>query len=248
MQALLHIGRRAGQIAITVLLVAVLTFALMRLLPGDPAVVLLGDRATEATIAQLQAAMASGRTSATELTIHYLNRIQAIDERGPHLNSIIEVNPDALALARGADALRRQGRVLGPLHRIPILLKDNIDPGDRLQPAAGSLALVGRPALRDSTVAAKLRAGGAVILGKANLSENAEAIKRRLSPDQYADITFLSFSAVLAAEGAAGDTASLEESGVQQLRQHLQHIAANHTVYAHRNSLREMKESSRGAR
>jgi amidase len=125
----------------------------------------------EATIAQLQAAMAAGRTSAVELTNHYLNRIQAIDEHGPHLNSVIELNPDALAQANAADSLRRRGRVLGPLHGIPILLKDNIDTGDRMQTSAGSFALVGRPALRDSTVAAKLRAGGAVILGKTNLSE-----------------------------------------------------------------------------
>ncbi len=81
------------------------------------------------------------------------------------------MNPDALAYARAADSLRRQGRVLGPLHGVPILLKDNIDTADRMQTSAGSLALVGRPALRDSTVAVKLRAGGAVILGKANLSE-----------------------------------------------------------------------------
>jgi amidase len=125
----------------------------------------------EATIAQLQAAMSAGRTSAVELTNHYLNRIQAIDEHGPHLNSVIEINPDALALAHSADALRRRGIVLGPLHGIPILLKDNIDTGDRMQTTAGSFALAGRPALRDSTVAAKLRAGGAVILGKTKLSE-----------------------------------------------------------------------------
>ncbi len=125
----------------------------------------------EATIAQLQAAMNAGRTSAVELTNHYLNRILAIDEKGPHLNSVIEINPDALELAHAADALRRRGHVLGQLHGIPVLLKDNIDTGDRMQTSAGSFALVGRPALRDSTVAAKLRAGGAVILGKTNLSE-----------------------------------------------------------------------------
>ena len=125
----------------------------------------------EATIAGLQAAMAAGRLTAVELTNHYLNRIQAVDERGPHLNSVLEINPDALAMAHAADSLRRQGRVLGPLHGIPILLKDNIDTGDGMQTSAGSFALVGRPALRDSTVAAKLRAGGAVILGKTNLSE-----------------------------------------------------------------------------
>ena len=126
---------------------------------------------TKPRLPQLQAAMAAGRTSAVALTRHYLNRIQAIDERGPRLNSVIEINPDAFRLAFAADALRRAGRVLGPLHGIPILLKDNIDTGDAMQTSAGSFALVGRPALRDSTVAAKLRAGGAVILGKTNLSE-----------------------------------------------------------------------------
>ena len=126
----------------------------------------------EATIAQLQAAMAAGRTSAVELTNHYLNRIQAVDEHGPHLNSVIELNPDALALAVAADALRRRGRVLGPLHGIPILLEGQ---HRHRRPDAddGRLVRPGRHARRssDSTVAAKLRAGGAVILGKTNLSE-----------------------------------------------------------------------------
>jgi amidase len=129
------------------------------------------DDFNEATIAQLQAAMSRGRTSAVELTRFYLRRIQAIDERGPHLNSVIELNPDAIAMAEMADADRRRGRLHGPLHGIPVLLKDNIDTGDRTQTTAGSFALAGQPAVRDSTVAAKLRAGGAVILGKANLSE-----------------------------------------------------------------------------
>jgi amidase len=125
----------------------------------------------EATIAQLQAAMASGKVSAVELTRFYLRRIDAIDEQGPRLNSVIEVNPDALAIAAAADADRRRGRVKGPLHGIPVLLKDNIDTGDRMQTTAGSFALAGAPAVRDSTVAAKLRAAGAVLLGKAALSE-----------------------------------------------------------------------------
>jgi amidase len=129
------------------------------------------DTFNEATIAQLQAAMARGRVSSAELTAFYLRRIRAIDENGPRLNSVIELNSDALAIAHGADALRRQGRVMGPLHGIPILLKDNIDTGDGMQTTAGSFALAGRPAIHDSTVAAKLRAGGAVILGKCNLSE-----------------------------------------------------------------------------
>ncbi|MCI0349965.1 MAG: amidase [Acidobacteriales bacterium] len=125
----------------------------------------------EVTIAELQAAMASRRLSSVELTTFYLNRILAMDQRGPGLNSVIEINPDALAIAKGADTLRRQGIVLGPLHGIPVLLKDNIDTGDKMQTSAGSFALVGQPAVADSTVAAKLRAGGAVILGKCTLSE-----------------------------------------------------------------------------
>jgi amidase len=129
------------------------------------------DNFNEATIAQLQAAMASGRLSSAELTRFYLQRIGALDESGPRLNSIIELNPDAVAIAQALDAMRRRGQVLGPLHGIPIILKDNIDTGDGMQTTAGSFALAGSPAVRDSTVAAKLRAGGAVILGKANLSE-----------------------------------------------------------------------------
>jgi amidase len=125
----------------------------------------------EATIAQLQRAMARGRTSAVELTTFYLRRIQALDESGPRLNSVLELNPDALAMAHRADALRRRGHVIGPLHGIPVLLKDNIDTGDRTQTTAGSFGLAGQSAVRDSTVAAKLRAGGAVLLGKLNLSE-----------------------------------------------------------------------------
>jgi amidase len=138
---------------------------------GDPDTIKAPSEFNEATIAQLQAAMATGHTSAVELTRFYLDRIAAIDRGGPILNSIIELNPDALAIAEQVDDLRRQGKVLGPLHGIPIVLKDNIDTGDKMQTTAGSLSLAGQPALADSTVAAKLRAGGAVILGKANLSE-----------------------------------------------------------------------------
>ena len=125
----------------------------------------------EATVAKLQEEMASGRLTSEELTKEYIARIIALDQNGPGVNAVIELNPDALALARNADALRRRGIVLGPLHGIPVLLKDNIDTGDKMQTSAGSFALVGTPALRDSTVAAHLRAGGAVILGKTNLSE-----------------------------------------------------------------------------
>jgi amidase len=128
-------------------------------------------RIEEATVAQLQAAMASGRLTSEALTREYIARILAFDQDGPGVNSVMELNPDALAMARHADALRRQDRVLGPLHGIPVLLKGNIDTGDRMQTTAGSFGLKGAPAPRDATVAAKLRAGGAVILGKTNLSE-----------------------------------------------------------------------------
>jgi amidase len=125
----------------------------------------------EATIAQLQAQMAAGELTSVELTNFYLRRIQDLDRNGPGVNAVIELNPDALVMARAADQMRQDGRVLGPLHGIPVLLKDNIDTGDRMQTTAGSFALFGTPASRDSTVAANLRAGGAVILGKTNLSE-----------------------------------------------------------------------------
>src|SRR5712691_3929865 len=125
----------------------------------------------EATIAQLQTAMASGGESALTLVNKYLARIEALDRNGPKLNSIIEVNPDAHAIAQSLDAERAAGHVRGPLHGIPIVLKDNVDTADLMQTAAGSLALVGAPPSRDSTVAKKLRDAGAVILGKTNLSE-----------------------------------------------------------------------------
>src|SRR5713226_4216569 len=123
----------------------------------------------EETVAQLQAEMASGGLTSVALTQFYINRILSLDQKGG-VNSVIELNPDALTMAKNADALRAKGTV-GPLLGIPILLKDNIGTGDKMQTAAGSFALVGQPATADSTVAAQLRAGGAVILGKTNLSE-----------------------------------------------------------------------------
>ena len=125
----------------------------------------------EETVAQLQAEMAAGKLTSVQLTQYYIDRINALDQIGPNVNSVIEFNPDALSMAQKADDLRAKGTVLGPLHGIPVLLKDNIDTGDKMQTSAGSFALVGKPAIHDSTVAAKLRAGGAVILGKTNLSE-----------------------------------------------------------------------------
>jgi amidase len=115
--------------------------------------------------------MASGKLTSEKLTGEYIARINALDQNGPGVNSVIELNPDALSMAKNADKLRKQGKLLGPLHGIPVLLKDNIDTGDKMQTSAGSFALVGQPAQQDSTVAANLRAGGAVILGKTNLSE-----------------------------------------------------------------------------
>ena len=125
----------------------------------------------EATVAELQAMMSAGTLTSAELTRYYLERIEALDQNGPGVNAIIQLNPDALKIAKQLDEMRRHGKVLGPLHGIPVLLKDNIDTGDKMQTSAGSFALVGMPALHDSTVAANLRAGGAVILGKTNLSE-----------------------------------------------------------------------------
>jgi amidase len=125
----------------------------------------------EFTVAQLESMFQSGKLSSVELTNFYLKRIIALDQEGPGVNSVIQLNPDALAMAGAADQERAQGKVLGPLQGLPVLLKDNIDTGDRMQTTAGSFALAGQPATTDSTVAANLRARGAVILGKTNLSE-----------------------------------------------------------------------------
>ena len=125
----------------------------------------------EATIAQLREGMASGRYTSRRLVELYTERIEAIDRRGPSLRSVIELNPDALSIADALDAERKGGRLRGPLHGIPVLIKDNIDTGDRMQTTAGSLALEGASAPRDAFVAAQLRAAGALILGKTNLSE-----------------------------------------------------------------------------
>jgi amidase len=130
-----------------------------------------GLKLQEATIAELQAAMAAGRLSARSLTERYIARIRAIDQHGPHLNSVLEVNPDAARIAEELDRERHDRGPRGPLHGIPILLKDNVDTHDRMMTTAGSLALVGAPPAQDATVASRLRQAGAVLLGKANLSE-----------------------------------------------------------------------------
>lgn len=135
----------------------------------------------EATLSQLQATLRSGQLSAESLAQAYLERIERLDRSGPALNSIIELNPEALELARALDQERRAGKVRGPLHGLPLLLKDNIDTGDRMLTTAGSLALVGAPAAQDAAIATRLRRAGALLLGKTNLSEWANFRSSRSS-------------------------------------------------------------------
>ena len=125
----------------------------------------------EATILDLQQWMTSGKYTARAIAEQYLARIQELDKQGPALTQIIELNPDALAIADAMDVERAAGKTRGQLHGIPVLIKDNIATADRMQTTAGSLALVGAKVPRDAFVAERLRAAGAVILGKTNLSE-----------------------------------------------------------------------------
>jgi amidase len=125
----------------------------------------------ETTIADLQAGMAAGTMTARSITQQYIDRIGELDRKGPTLRHVIETNPDALSLADTLDRERKAGKVRGPLHGIPILLKDNIDTADRMTTTAGSLALAGSIPLQDAFIAARLRAAGAILLGKTNLSE-----------------------------------------------------------------------------
>lgn len=126
---------------------------------------------SESTISQLQEKMGSRKLTSEDITRKYLERIEQIDRNGPQLRSVIEVNPDALTIARQLDAERESGKVRSPLHGIPVLIKDNIDTGDKMQTTAGSLALLGNPAPDDAVIVQKLREAGAVLLGKTNLSE-----------------------------------------------------------------------------
>ena len=125
----------------------------------------------ELTIRQLQNQMDQGELTAREIARRYLERIEELDRAGPTLNSVIELNPDALAIADDLDAERRSSGPRGPLHGIPVMLKDNIETADGMMTTAGSLALLGSIAGQDSGVAGRLRKAGAVILGKTNLSE-----------------------------------------------------------------------------
>jgi amidase len=125
----------------------------------------------EVTIADLQERMEAGRSSAAEISDVYLKRIAEVDRKGPTLRSVLETNPDALADAKVLDAERKAGKVRGPLHGIPVLLKDNIDTTGKMMTTAGSLALEEAPMPSDAFIVARLREAGAVILGKTNLSE-----------------------------------------------------------------------------
>lgn len=125
----------------------------------------------EVTISELQEKMVAGQYSSEQITSMFLQRIEDIDKKGPKLNAVIEVNPDALAIAKAMDAERKSGKVRGVLHGIPILIKDNIDTADKMMTTAGSLALEGHIAAKDAFIVKKLRDAGAVLLGKTNLSE-----------------------------------------------------------------------------
>ncbi len=127
----------------------------------------------EITIDDLQQKMVSGELTSRSITEMYLHRIEAIDKGGPGLNAVIEVNPDALEIAGALDRERSKGKVRGPLHGIPVLIKDNIDTADKMMTTAGSLALEGNKASSDAFIAMRLRDAGAIILGKTNLSEFA---------------------------------------------------------------------------
>jgi amidase len=125
----------------------------------------------EVTIADLQRDMISGKRTAQSITRDYLERIESLNTRGPSLRAVIETNPDAISIAKGLDDERKSGRARGPLHGIPVLIKDNIDTADRMMTTAGSYALEGAKPLRDATIAKRLRDAGAILLGKTNLSE-----------------------------------------------------------------------------
>ena len=132
----------------------------------------------EITIAELQEGMKAGKYTARAIAEKYLARIEALDKHGPAVNSVIELNPDALALAEASDRDRKEKGARGPLHGIPVLIKDNIDTADKMMTTAGSLALVGSKPPKDSTVVQRLREAGAVIMGKTNLSEWANIRSR----------------------------------------------------------------------
>jgi amidase len=125
----------------------------------------------ETTVDELQQQMQSGKITSASITRMYLQRIEAIDKNGPQLNAVIEINPDAVAIAEAMDNERKAGKLRGPLHGIPLLIKDNINTGDKMMTTAGVLALKGNIAKEDAFIVKRLREAGAVLLGKTNLSE-----------------------------------------------------------------------------
>lgn len=138
--------------------------------PATPSVV-ADFELDELSIAELRTAMEQGRYTSKRLTELYLSRIEEIDRTGPALRAVIETNPDALAIAESLDAERRSGKVRGPLHGVPVIIKDNIDTADKMRTSAGSLALAESIAPRDAGIVARLRDAGVVIIAKTNLSE-----------------------------------------------------------------------------
>jgi amidase len=168
----LGLGLAGGALALTDFRVPSLeALALADTRTSAPAAQQQGFDLQEATIRDLQKWMQSGKYTSRALTTMYLSRIAELDKQGPSLNQIIELNADALAIADAMDAERAGGKTRGPLHGIPVLIKDNIATADKMQTTAGSLALVGATVPRDAWVVDRLRAAGAVILGKTNLSE-----------------------------------------------------------------------------
>ncbi|MFN2163258.1 MAG: amidase family protein, partial [Candidatus Promineifilaceae bacterium] len=136
---------------------------------------------SERTVAGWQEAMERGEITAVGLVEYYLARIEQIDRSGPALNSVLELNPDALAIAAALDAERTDRGSRGPLHGIPIMIKGNIDTADRMTTTAGSLALEGHIAAEDAFLVGRLREAGAILLGKTNLSEWANFRSTRSS-------------------------------------------------------------------
>ena len=139
--------------------------------PGAAPLVPQRDELFERSVAELGEMMKQGTLTSRALTQRYLSRIDAMDKRGPAVNAVIELNPDALAIADERDAERKAGKSRGPLHGIPVLIKDNIDSADKMHTTAGSLALATNTPARDAFILERLRAAGAVLIGKTNLSE-----------------------------------------------------------------------------
>ncbi len=153
------------------ILAAFAAFALASCTPPSGGSSASGYNVEEKSIAQLQADLTSGAVSSEQLVQAYTDRINRIDRAGPGVNAVITLNPDALAQARALDQERKSGHARGPLHGIPVLVKDNIETQDNMATTAGSLALAGNVTHRDAPLVARLRAAGAIILGKTNLSE-----------------------------------------------------------------------------